>query len=153
MKTKLAIFLLTISFTFLFNNVRAQGVLLRRYYNSILQKHFYTTDFNELGNGKNGWVQEQPVGYLNSTGPASIAVYRFYNPTTSGHYYSLNSTPPSGFYYEKIIGYNITPGVLLGVPVYQYHHPQGDFFYTTSNVTPDGYTADGPVFNVSTTAF
>jgi hypothetical protein len=147
---KLLIVVLTICFTTLFTSAKAQPETVYQYFKSATGKHFYTTKLSELGSGGLGYVREDNLGSIETTGPSNTAIYRFYNSTTTAHYYSLSNTPPPGFYFESILGYNATHFVYISgpVPVYQYHDRNGDFFYTTSNVTPTGYTADGAVFSV-----
>jgi len=148
MKKKLII-VLTLCFTAFFTNLKAQLLTVHRYFKAATGKHFYTTDFSELGNGGLGYVHEMPLGRVSATGTSAIAIYRFYNTATSAHYYSMNSTPPSGFHFESILGYSVGPPFAVLLPVYQFHDDHGDFFYSTSSATPSGYHPDGVVFQVT----
>ncbi|SDP04678.1 MAC/Perforin domain-containing protein [Mucilaginibacter sp. OK268] len=75
-------------------------------------EHFFTTNFNELGNGSSHAVLEGIKGYLNTTQvTGTIPIYR-YNSTKGGaHFYTINFNElgnaggNSGFIYEGIIGY------------------------------------------------
>lgn len=148
MKRKLITLLLTVCFAAFFIKANAQMLTIYSYFKSATGKHFYTTNYSELGNGALGYVLYGELGYvLPTTTPNSTTIYRFYNPTTTAHYYSLNSTPPSGFHFESYLG--DSPGFIYAnlVTVYQYHDAHGDFYYSTSTTTPTGYTADGYAFN------
>ncbi|MFI5160133.1 MAG: hypothetical protein ACHQHN_02600 [Sphingobacteriales bacterium] len=140
------------------NRLKAQDLRVYEYYNSTLQRHFYTTNFNELGNGAQGFTLIKTIGSLSSsgnpsnvTGTASRAVYRFYNSSTGAHYYTMRGTVyPSGFHLESIMGY--TPPVILlnPIPVYEYYDPTNhDYYYATTNGTVSSYTLNGIAYYVA----
>jgi len=51
MKKTLLIVLTLFCLTAFSSQSKAQDLRVYEYYNSALQRHFYTTNFNELGNG------------------------------------------------------------------------------------------------------
>ncbi len=110
-----------------------------RYYNAKMKKHYYTTNFDEFGNGANGWALEgvacrvfrHPEGH-----PGVVTLFRFYKPQSADHYYTAGKFVPAG----DLIGYNpegpagyIFPNRVPGtVPLFEYFNYQtGDHFYTT----------------------
>ncbi len=144
----IALFFCLTGFT---QSLQAQQLTIYQYWNSTIHRHFYTTDPNELGSGKDGWVQQRVIGGLDATGNPNIttgaysrAVYRFYNTATATHYYAIDATAPSGFHLEGIIGYTPHGGALL-VPIYEFYN-SGDYYYSTDPTIPDGYVAKGMVF-------
>jgi hypothetical protein len=113
-------------------------VPLYRYWNPGNGDHFYTTNWSELGSGRNGWgyegvqchvVPQQRVG--------SVPLYRYWNPGIGDHFYTTNwSELGSGRYgwgYEGVQCY-VYPAQIAGtVPLYRYWNPGiGDHFYTTN---------------------
>src|SRR5215468_9825952 len=55
---------------------------LFRYYSGLATDHFYTTNFNELGNGAGGYALEGTAGTLFSSifqACGAVPLYRFYN--------------------------------------------------------------------------
>ena len=66
-------------------------MLLYRYWNPSWGDHFYTTNFNELGNGAQGWILERVECYVYSQQQAgTVPLYRYWNPTIGDHYYTTN---------------------------------------------------------------
>jgi hypothetical protein len=149
MKKQLLIALLLFSIIGFSNPLKAQSLLVYQYWNSTLHRHFYTTNSNELGNGKDGWILEGIKFKLYATGsnPSpgfyfGASVYRFYNSTTYAHYYTMNmNVYPNGFHLESIMGYT-PPGGALIYPVYEFYG-SGDYYYSTSSSTPSGYVLNG----------
>ena len=131
--------------------VKAQVEPVYQYYNSSTQKHFYTTDYNELGAGGNGWTAQGILGYLHTTDFAQGAVYRFYQGSSGAHYYTKNkSIFPDGFTYETILGYEPGPPEALIIPVYEFvNTTTGDYYYSTSTTVPGGYKLNGQSFTVT----
>ncbi len=54
------------------------------------------------------WIYESKLGYLRDNSALGIPVYRFYRHASKAHFFSTNSTPPSGYVSEGIIGYTST---------------------------------------------
>jgi len=130
--------------------VNGNQVPFLRYWNPKLLRHYFTTNPDELGSGKNDWIFEKTVGWLlKRVSPDPI--YAFYNPSTSAHYYSLNpNSAPSGFTEGgNIIGAAPYPPYALGPPVTEYKTPDGkDYMYvtTTNGEVLTGWVNDGVVF-------
>jgi len=108
---------------------------LYRYYNPGNGDHFYTTNFNELGNGALGyyyeWVQCKIAG---SSGVGLYPFYRYYNPSNGAHFYTQDTNEvPAGFNFEGIQGYVYQVGSGVGVPLYRYYNTANHkYFYTTN---------------------
>ena len=69
---------------------RAQeATKLYRYYNTATGGHFYTTSWEELGEGKWTFKPEGVAGYAFSA-PANgtTPVFRYYNTATKAHFYT-----------------------------------------------------------------
>ena len=67
------------------------SVPLYRYHNSKTGDHFYTTNWSELGSGKNNYAYESVQGYVYpSQVSGSIPLYRYFNTKTSEHFYTTN---------------------------------------------------------------
>ncbi len=84
-------------------------VPLYSYYNSSIVDHFYTTNFNELGNGAHGWRREGNLGYVyRSGGNGRLPLYRFWNITVGDHFYTTNRNEGNnapGYAYEGVACY------------------------------------------------
>jgi Repeat of unknown function (DUF5648) len=157
MKKTLFIVLTLFCLTAFSNQSKAQLLSVYQYFNATLDRHFYTTNFNELGNGAQGFTYYGVMGWLepngnpsNTTGIYDRAAYRFYNSSTGAHYYTMRGTVyPSGFHLESIMGY--TPSILLlhPAPVYEYYNSgTKDYYYTTTESAGSGYTLNGIAFYV-----
>jgi hypothetical protein len=83
---------------------------------------------------------------------AVAPVYRYWNPTQYNHFYKTNSSTPSGYVYEGVIGYAYTGPGSYRVPVYKFYNPSVvDHKFKTSSYAPSGYQSKGvawysPVF-------
>jgi hypothetical protein len=83
---------------------------------------------------------------------AVAPVYRYWNPTQYNHFYKTNSSTPSGYVYEGIIGHAYTSPGAYRVPVYRFYNAQlVDHKFKTSSSAPSGYSFAGvawysPVF-------
>jgi hypothetical protein len=110
---------------------------LYRYYNPKAKKHFFTANFNELGNGANGFVLEGVACriYAMNRVPGLVPVYRMYNPKSNDHYYTSRRYVPGrdldGYQSEGNLGFvfrHQQPGTM---PLFEYYNPQiADHFYT-----------------------
>jgi hypothetical protein len=121
-----------------------------RYWNPILKRHYFTSNPNELGAGKYDWVFEKTVGWLRIVSTAPYALNSFYNPSTSGHYFSLTTVAPPGFSIGTVQGGTAHPPD-LGLAVTEYKTLDGkDYMYvtTTQDELLIGWVNDGVVFNV-----
>jgi hypothetical protein len=110
---------------------------LFRYWNPQGVDHFYTTDWNELGNGAHGWQFERIQCDVHSTQqPGTVPLYRYWNAQHADHFYTTDwnelGNGAHGWVFERIQCYVFSqpaPGLL---PLYRYWNPQGaDHFYTT----------------------
>jgi hypothetical protein len=150
MKT-VKLILILILLTGFSNLSKAQVLRIYWYHNGGTQRYFYTTNFNELGNGGNGWAYGGTIGALqaqgdpnNTTGIYGRAVYRFYSSVDNAHYYTMNrNVYPLHYNLEGIMGY--TPPIVYvnPLPVYEFYK-SGDYYYSTNNSNPpSGYTLNG----------
>ncbi len=111
---------------------------LYRYYNSGNGDHFYTTNSNELGNGRAGYTYEGHAGYVETSQKAgTVPLYRYHNPGNGDHFYTTNwnelGNGRSGFNYEAIQCYVYTSQETGTAPFHRYFNTvNGDHFYTTN---------------------
>lgn len=127
-----------------------------RYYKGSVADHFYTTNWGELGAGKDGYVLEGIAIFANTTQVSgTVPVYRYYNGRTSDHFYTTSwselGAGGSGYTYEGIAFYAFTSQVSGTAPVYRYYNGgNGDHFYTTNwaelGAGGGGYTYEGVGF-------
>jgi len=131
----------TVGYTPTFFNVKP----IYRYLNEIdgCRDHFYTTNRDELGDGKDGYKYEGIAGYIYPEDAVKInliPLYRYFNPKSGDHFYTTNldelgKEGKGGYNYEGIAGkvfpaYDHTVPNL--VPLHRYHNAKsGDHFYTT----------------------
>lgn len=83
---------------------------LYRYNSDKYGDHFYTTDWKELGAGKDSYKYEYVAGYVFPTkSEGTIALYRYYRPGIGDHYYTTDweelGSGKNGYKYERIAGY------------------------------------------------
>ena len=110
-----------------------------RYYSN---RHFYTTSWSELSNGRFGWRNEGIVGYLGNASNCligGIPYYRYFNTITGGHFYTTSFNElgygTSLWRYEGVVGYLLSsPGSSYAtLALYRYYNRYTGFhFYTTS---------------------
>lgn len=135
---------------------------LLRYWHEGKQKHFYTTNREELGSGADGWLYEGFVGYVAATpdcyAPNAQALYRYWSETKQKHFYTTNPDEAAqavdyyAFVLEGAVGY------VLPARANQYHTiplyrlvkaSTEDHFYTVSAAERDyavnhaGYQYEG----------
>jgi YD repeat-containing protein len=117
-----------------------------RFYNTKNGDHFYTTSEDEKNtvsnNPDSGYVFEKIAFYAYSSQISETTpVYRFYNPTTGDHFYTISedeknvviNNPQWGYYFENIRFYVFKNQVSNSFPVYRFYNPtNGDHFYTAS---------------------
>ncbi|NIM15748.1 MAG: hypothetical protein GTO45_27485, partial [Candidatus Aminicenantes bacterium] len=80
---------------------------LYRYLNSSIGDHYYTTNWNELGNGAGGYVYEGIACWVhNSQLPGTKKFYRYLNSSIGDHYYTTNwnelGNGAGGYVYEGV---------------------------------------------------
>jgi hypothetical protein len=158
MKRKLFIIGLACSLLLAATVVNAQtrsAIPIYEYYNNTYAKHFYTTNYAELGSGSGGWAYVGILGYLynqfvSAPPGGSTTVYRFYQGSSHAHYYTLNaSVYPSGFVYEGVMGYETSTPLYdpSNAPVYEFFNSStGDYFYSKSSITPTGFHLNGVAY-------
>lgn len=116
----------------------ADTIPLYRYWNSVISDHFYTTNWAELGHGKNNWEFEQTQCYVfASLAPGRVPLYRYWNGTAGDHFYTTNwaelGSGREGYSYEGIQCYVYPTGGPGSAALYRYWSPGGsDHFYTTN---------------------
>lgn len=102
-------------------------VPLYRYYSSGRSHHFYTTNWNEQGNGKNGLAYEWVEAFVSSKQiEGTTPLYRYYNSKRLDHVYTTNwNELGNGKYDYKLEGnegYIYKTQVPGTVPLYRYYH-------------------------------
>ncbi|MEO6001363.1 MAG: S8 family serine peptidase [Chitinophagaceae bacterium] len=113
-------------------------VPLYRYWNSGAGDHFYTTNWAELGAGKNGWGYEGVQCYVVGTQRmGSVPLYRYWNAGITDHFYTTNwaelGSGKYGWGYEGVQCYVYPTQIAGSVPLYRYWNAGiGDHFYTTN---------------------
>lgn len=116
-----------------------------RYYSN---RHFYTTAWNELGNGRSGWNHEGIVGYMGGSASCltgSIPYYRYNNRYNGAHFYTTNFNElgygNSLWFYEGIVGYLLpSPSPYYNeMPLYRYYNMVTAVHFYTTNFNELGY--------------
>jgi hypothetical protein len=114
-----------------------------RFYNAQSRGHFFTTSVDEgvtvLINPQWGYNFEG-VGFWASTspGPNLLPVYRFYNPISKGHFFTISeaeknnvlANPQWQYNFEGVGFYTYGASASLGSDVYRFYNPisRGHFF-------------------------
>ncbi|HEY9006031.1 MAG TPA: M57 family metalloprotease [Ohtaekwangia sp.] len=124
-----------------------------RYYSGSGGDHFYTTNWAELGAGKNGYVLEGIALFANtSQASGTVPVYRYYSSRDGDHFYTTNwaelGSGGSGYTYEGVAFYAFSSQASGTVPIYRYYSGRdGDHFYTSNwaelGSGGSGYTYEG----------
>jgi len=112
---------------------------LYRYWSLGATDHFYTTDFNELGWGRDGYVIEGTEGQLLSDAYArcgALPLYRYWSAGAADHFYTTNFGELGygriGYIFERVQGYCFPFPVSGTKPLYRFvNDVQPDHFYTT----------------------
>lgn len=128
----------TPSITRTINGAEVTAYPLYRYYASSSVDHFYTVNFDEIGNGKDGYTLEGTAAYISTQQySGTIPLYRYFSSTGTDHFYTTDfaelGNGKSGYVLEGIAGY-IYPVPTTGtMPLYRYFSSTGtDHFYTTN---------------------
>jgi hypothetical protein len=126
---------------------------LFRYVNTSTSGHFYTTNWDELGNGKSGFKYENVAGFvLTGAAEGALPVHRYYNKSTRSHFYTMNweelGKGKGDFIYENIAFYAFKTQVPGSVPLYRYYNKRYNNHFFTANFAElgngrDGYTSEG----------
>lgn len=112
---------------------------LFRYYNSKINKHYYTTNFDEFGNGANGWVFEKVACLVFPNGDRYRGVaplFRYFNAKNGDHLYTTQfrelGQGDLGYVLEGPVCYIYKFPAQGTVPFFRYFNQRtGDHFYTT----------------------
>lgn len=133
MKKKLIVVM--VSMFVLVSSVTVSASPLYRYWNG--SHHFYTTDFHELGDGRDGFTLEGiQCQVRHDEGRGLAPLYRYFNSSSGDHFYTTHAHElgdgRDGYTLEGIQGY-VSRGESRGaVPLYRYYNSStGDHFYTT----------------------
>ncbi len=109
---------------------------LHRYWSSLTGDHFYTTNWNELGNGGFGWTYEGIGCYVHAAAePGTVPLYRYFSPGTGQHFYTTSwselGAGRDGWVYEGV-QCHVYPSAAAGTtPLHRYWNASvGDHFYT-----------------------
>jgi len=113
-----------------------------------LEKHFFTTNYSELGDGNNHGFIFEGIGFFAFPNQVagSVGVHRWYNPVNGDHFYTANPNEiPAGYTYEGIRFYVYPSAINGAVPVHGYFWPTtGNHFYTKNqNEVAPGPQYDG----------
>ena len=119
-----------------------------RFYNPASQEHFYTATPSErdfLKNTPSIGYNFEGVAFKASLTNASdlIPVYRFYDKTTTDHFFtsnvseetSLKNNPSSGYNFEGIAFYAVGASSNLNTPVYRFFNSSNGQHLFTGNIT------------------
>lgn len=121
-------------------------VPLYRYRRDTTGRHYYTTQWAELGAGRNGWRFEETQCYVYPTArPGTVPLYRYHNAQSTDYLYTTNwnelGSGKSGYVYQAIQCY-VYPGAgQQTARLYRYVKTNGaNHFYTTN---PDEVRSGG----------
>lgn len=133
--------ILAMQFMYPANPPVAGTVPVFRYYKLAANKdHFYTTNYNEAGNGINSGYVFQGIGFFAFPNQVTgtVPVYRYYKSGTIDHFYTPNYSElgggSNGYVYEGIAFYAYQYGSTSDGArrnIYRYYNSStGDHFYT-----------------------
>src|SRR5262249_42878775 len=113
-----------------------------RYWSSNTGEHFYTTNFNELGNGVGEWVSEGTHFHAYSRNESLLGIllhvplYRYWSTQSGYHFYTTNPNEVAGlpeWQYEGIQCYVDSVQAQGDVKLLRYFNTnKGYHFYTTN---------------------
>lgn len=108
---------------------------LYRYHNASIHHHFYTTNWAELGNGKDSWKLEKIQCYIYPEAAVAKEIYplyRHYNKSTRDHFYTVTAGNYSGYAFEWVQGGIFLTQKMGTIPLYRYYNQSiHDHFFTT----------------------
>ncbi len=132
-------FSITLFFAFLFLQLTAQVTTkLYRYNNAAKKDHLYTTSWDEIKEGKYGYVYEGVAGYVMAKQDSgTIPCYRYLNNNSKCHFYTTSFTELGNgnneYTYEGIAFYAYAAQVANTAPFHRYNNDGSkSHFYTTS---------------------
>lgn len=142
------------------NGVTVEAFPLYRYWNSSVTDHFYTTNYNELGSGKNGYIFERIEAYIpTSQYSGTTPFYRYFNPSTGDHFYTTNYSElgegRNGYLREDTVGYVFSQGYAGTCKLFRYFNSTSDDHFYTIDYNElgggsGGYVKESPEYFVLT---
>jgi subtilisin family serine protease len=123
-------------------------VPIYRYWNASLTDHYYSMNYNELGESGLGWDLQKIEGFAHTIQRSgTVPLYRYWNPERGDHFYTTNfnelGNGAQGWILERVEGYVYSQQQSGTVPLYRYWNSSiGDHYYTT-NFGELGYGANG----------
>jgi subtilisin family serine protease len=137
----------------LFTNypMAAFTVPIYRYWNPSVTDHYYSANYDDMGEGNLGWSIEKIAGFaFSSQRSGTVPLYRYWNPSWGDHFYTTNFNElgqgAQGWYFEGVQCYVYSQQQPGTVPLYRYWNSSvGDHYYTT-NFNELGYGANGYTF-------
>ncbi|NLU34202.1 MAG: membrane attack complex protein/perforin/complement C9 [Wolinella succinogenes] len=122
------------------------------YVNRASQKHFYTMNRDELGNGKwDYYLEGNACDILDVQLPHTIPLHRYYHAKNDAHFYTTNWNElyngKDGWAYEGVAGFVYPKGDFDPklIPLYRYFHAAklGHFYSTTTIPSESGWNKEG----------
>ncbi len=113
-------------------------VKLYRYNNAATKDHLFTTNWDELGNGRYNYQYEGIAGYVfASQVEGTVACYRYVNSANRFHFYTTSKDELGdgkfGYKLEGIAFYGYSSAVQPAVPFYRFANPgNGSHFYSAN---------------------
>ena len=114
----------------------ANLVPMFRYWNPRLRDHYYTLNFDVLGNGKHGWRSQGIQAYIHKTqSNGTVPLYKYWNIRLGDHFYTTKwselGNGKAGYQYKGVLGYVAADAAPGAVPLYRYFNAKiGDHFFT-----------------------
>jgi|GEM_PF-2537920 len=114
------------------------AVKLYRYNNVSTRDHLFTTNWDELGNGKYGYQFEGVAAYVFSTQVEGTApCYRYFNSSNHFHFYTSNQAELGngkyGYQSEGVAFYAYSTAIKSTVPFYRFANAgNGSHFYSAN---------------------
>jgi hypothetical protein len=139
-----------------------------RFYNPVSKGHFFTASTSErdtlINNPSWGYVYEgSPFKVSTTSDDSLLPVYRFYNPTSGGHFFTTNEAEKNTvlnnpqYNFEGIGFYTYGANAQMGSDVYRFYNSQSQgHFFTASEAEKNtvlnnpqwGYSFEGVGFEV-----
>lgn len=119
---------------------------VNRYYNSILNKHYFGANTGPSGNG---WAFEGSAFRLNELPEYKLqAVNVMFNPNNqdvilTDNTAEISSAQGQGYVVREAIGFALNPQIPGAVPVYRYYRPSRNGHFFTKNLAELGSGGNG----------
>jgi hypothetical protein len=108
-----------------------------RYFNHKTGKHYYTTNFNEYGNGDGDWALEGPACrvFIKQARRDLVPLYRYVDDRTADHFYTVHPNMlgegNAAYRLEGVACYIFQDHVYGTIPLFAYiKRKTGEHFYT-----------------------